>query len=253
MAEKSIGGQIAHFVHHGAHQVAHVAHDAVHGAEHAAHDAKHGIIDTADDIAHTSEVFGHDLIHALDVIKHAEGDAEGKLKHFGVDLETGLKGAADILKKEIDMAGDAVLDKIEDYLKNDLTAAVLQKALAEAHDFLHGLDQSIKSLQKTNPTLLDLIDDVGDSINLGPVVLNYKAFFSRVADLVEALNALTGKTIEVRRSVIIDLITALGPSSVTINANIQLFSTFGTTIPELPIQLFTEFADMIMEKLGVPE
>ena len=253
MAEKSIGGQIAHFVHHGAHQVEHAAHDAAHKAGHVVDQIGHGTEHAAHEVGHQADVVGDALKHAIDQIKHAEGDAEGKLKHFGVDLETGLKGAADILKKEIDMAGDAVLDKIEDYLKNDLTAAVLQKALAEAHDFLHGLDQSIKSLQKTNPTLLDLIDDVGDSINLGPVVLNYKAFFSRVADLVEALNALTGKTIEVRRSVIIDLITALGPSSVTINANIQLFSTFGTTIPELPIQLFIEFADMIMEKLGVPE
>ena len=151
------------------------------------------------------------------------------------------------------MAGDAALDKVKDYVEHDLSAAVLKKALAETHAVLHWFDTKIKGLQKTNPTLLDLLDDIGDSINLGPVVLNYSAFFSRVADLVEALNALTGKTIEVRRSVIIDLISALGPTSVTINANIQLFSTFGTTIPELPMALFTEIADEIMEKLGVPE
>ena len=85
------------------------------------------------------------------------------------------------------------------------------------------------------------------------MVLNYSAFFSRVADLVEALNALTGKTIEVRRSVIIDLISALGPTSCHDQREHPVHSRRSVTTMKLPMALFTEIADLIMEKLGVPE
>ena len=78
MAEKSIGGQIAHFVHHGAHEISHVAHDAEHKAGHVVDQIGHGTEHAAHEVGHQADVVGDALKHAIDQIKHAEGDAESQ-------------------------------------------------------------------------------------------------------------------------------------------------------------------------------
>ena len=55
------------------------------------------------------------------------------------------------------------------------------------------------------------------------------------------------------RTFIIGLINDLGPTSVEIDLDVEIFATFGDKIPELPIAIFTEIADDILKEIGVPE
>ena len=91
-------------------------------------------------------------------------------------------------------------------IKKELTAEALKHGLSLVHGFLHSVDQWLQGFAKTNPTLVGLLDDIEDDIEIGPITLVYAGFYSRVGDLVDALNKLSGTTIEFRRSVIINLI-----------------------------------------------
>ena len=179
-----------------------------------------------------------------DLEKAAEESKQGLIT-AGKETEQGI---ADFGQKIIDEA-----DKIEESLEKQLSEGAVRKALTAVKKLFDWLSPKLESLEKKQPTLAGLLDGVSDSIELGPITLNYDAFFSRIVDLAATADKILGKDIVITRSFIMEMVTDLGPTSVTINAEISILETFGDKIPELPMALFTEIADQILDELGVPE
>ena len=179
---------------------------------------------------------------ALEDVLH---DLRADLTKAGDEIKSGLEVFYTGLKQGLE---EAITD-----LEEGLSEAVLREAIEKAHKLVSWLADKLGALQKSNPSLTDLLDGVSDQIELGPVTLTYDSFFTRVEELAATLSDALAGEIEVTRTFIIKLITDLGPSSVAINMDVEVFATFGDKIPELPFAVFTEIADEILKEIGVPD
>ena len=219
-----------------------------------------------------------DFVKAGDEIKSgiedAYDEARGAVEQIPKDVaeeavraRNALEGVADDLKKDLVEAGKkteqgiadlgdkiiAEADKIEEAIEKELSEDAVRKALTAVKKLFDWLAPKLESLEKKQPTLAGLLDGVSDNIELGPITLNYDAFFSRIVDLAATADTILSGDIVITRSFVMEMVTDLGPTSVTINAEISILETFGDKIPELPMALFTEIADQILDELGVPE
>ena len=226
-----------------------------------------------------------DFVKAGDEIKSgiedAYDEARGAVEQIPKDVaeeavraRNALEGVADELKKDLSKTGDEIkkdlketeqgiadlgdkiiaeADKIEEAIEKELSEDAVRKALTAVKKLFDWLAPKLESLEKKQPTLAGLLDGVSDNIELGPITLNYDAFFSRIVDLAATADTILSGDIVITRSFVMEMVTDLGPTSVTINAEISILETFGDKIPELPMALFTEIADQILDELGVPE
>ena len=172
------------------------------------------------------------------------------------DLEKDLKGTGAEIKDDLVQFGEdfkAGLDQIEEGWEEILSEAVIQKAIEKTEHILDWLDKEFTTLEEKAPALVDIINGLSDDIELGPVTLEWDGFFTRVHEIDKKLKATLAGEIVVSRSFIIALIEDLGPTTVIIKADIDVFAVFGDKIPNLPLKLFLEMADLLLDKMGVPE
>ena len=223
----SIGGQIQHAFHHAAHEVQSGAKDAVHSA-------KHDIVNPA---GRAVDKVGDEI----EKIVHAGDQQIRRLTdHTGVLL----KQAGDEIKKDLDQGFHAVVET--------LTSEAVHQGLTLAEKTLSFVDHELGAFAKSHPKLVDHINQTGDSIVLGPVTLNYSQFYTRADAMLKVIRDTLRDGWKLTRHFIIDLITALAPTSIDINATIEFFSTFGDKLKNLPVDVFVAIADKVLEKLGVP-
>ena len=228
--------------------------------EKAGAEIKSGIEDAYDEARGAVEQIPKDVaeeaVRARNALDGVADDLKKDLEKAAEESKKGLITAGKETEQGIADLGDKIIaeaDKLEEAIEKELSEDAVRKALTAVKKLFDWLAPKLESLEKKQPTLAGLLDGVSDNIELGPITLNYDAFFSRIVDLAATADTILSGDIVITRSFVMEMVTDLGPTSVTINAEISILETFGDRIPELPMALFTEIADQILDELGVPE
>ena len=108
---------------------------------------------------------------------------------------------------------------------------------------------------------MDAIDSLSLTLEIGPLHLNYADFYSRIDDITEVLDKYANHPPKLSRKAINQMVLALGPTSVDFGLSIQaaLFVvssselSIGVAVGDVPLTLFTEINDLVLEACGVPE
>ena len=219
------------------------------------------------DFNKTAATLTHGLEEAFGEATQAVAQIPQDVASEAVKARSALEGVSEELKKDLAKTADAIkaeaekdlqdikdgFEEIGTDLEEWLSSDVVKKALEKAHKLVSWLADKLGALAKSNPALVGALDTLSDSIEIGPIKLNYDAFYTRIEDLAEALSTALEGEIDVSRTFIIGLINDLGPTSIEIDLDIEVFMTFGDKIPEMPLAIFTEIADEILKEIGVPE
>ena len=186
--------------------------------------------------------------------------------------ENAVKDTKDAFTKDLPKLAEKAFDETREAFEEELPA-LLQKALGELEeaitreglkkirDGIRSTDREVEALRKRKPDLANALDIPGGSITLGPMKLKYSGFFTRTAKLADSLDHYVNDPPKFRRGPLLQLIEALGPDSVDLGIDISAALvvvqsdtlSVGFAVDELPMEVFTEIADAIMEALGVPE
>ena len=163
---------------------------------------------------------------------------------------SGLQGALDQIP-DIDDAIQAFLDELaKGFSKQGLkvTRSMVRKAKEEL-DKIKGDDE-----------IIDDINAFGFDLAIGPVTLGYDHFYTRADNLIAVLDSFANNPPAIRRSQIIPLIDALGPTTVNLGLDIKFaFGAssdalgFGFSIKDIPLRAFTRLGDVLLKELGVPK
>ena len=180
----------------------------------------------------------------------AEEKAIGNIKKAGEEIEKDLAGK---LPKEIEKAVQSAF--------NELRKAVTKEGLKKVREVVRVADRDLTKLANSKPGLVDQIDNLGFSLELGPVTLDYSNFYTRISNIADVLDTYVNHPPELRRDPIIKMIVALGPDSVDLGASVQVVAVVvgskefgvGGKLNSFGIELFAEIGDALLEKLGVPE
>ena len=268
-------------------------HDAQHDASSAATHARHSADEIGDDLKDAFMATLDDITKLGDKVKselnHAYGEFHGKLEHdFGVwhgqlehdfgawkgQLETGFttwrgqlndigasyKQLGQDLNSDLEKSGKAIKEDIEsatDTAIKKLTSSAMKHGLEEADKVVKALHGELATLEDKFPHMVDALNNIGNSIELGPIELNYASFYARAEELSDALDKalqmVNAGDFRLTQTFFNDLVKGLGPDSLTINAEIEFFSRFGLDLQNISMDLFTELADFVLDELGVPK
>ena len=209
------------------------------------------------------------LKEAKQMVQKIFNDAKRDIQQFA---ESAVKDTRDAFTKELPKLAEKAFDETREAFEKELPA-LLQKALAELEqaitreglkkirDGIRSADREVEALRKRKPGLANALDIPGGSITLGPMTLKYSGFFTRTAKLADSLDHYVNDPPRFRRGPLLQLIEALGPDSVDLGIDISAALvvvqsdtlSVGFAVDELPMEVFIEIADAIMEALGVPE
>ena len=192
-------------------------------------------------------------------------------------IKDGLKDLKnDVIKEVLKDLDNKIIEPVEDTVTKELPAfvkkeleeivaalskAVTKEGLKKTKDLVNESDKFLHKLSNSKPELIHEIDQLGFEIELGPLTLAYSGFYSRTEDLSEILNDLCKKPPKFSRKEIIKAVEMLGPDSVDFGLSIQVVALVigskelgaGVRLNNVSLALFTEIADLILEKIGVPE
>ena len=178
-------------------------------------------------------------------------------KGFEEVEETVTKKIPDIVAEEIP---EKIKDELEEALQS-LAQAITKEGLKKVRDVIATTDKELSKLASNRPDLVDSIDSLSLSIEIGPLTLSYSDFYSRIDDISEVMDKYANNPPKLSRKAINQMVLALGPTSVDFGLSIQaaLFVVasneigVGVSVGDIPLKLFTEIGDIVMEKIGVPE
>ena len=264
-------------------------HDASAASTHARHsadaiskDVEDAIVTTLSDVQnlwnkakHDLEAAEHKALGSLEAKRKEAWNSLNAMKHsVSHDLEVledGAKAdiskAADASKKTLEswaddekiawqQVGHDIKEDIESAASSkvaELTAEGVHKGLKEADALIKKIDGILGKFADSHPALVAHLNSIGDDINLGPLKLSYANFYSRAQEIGDALDKTLGGDFHLTQTFINDLVRGLGPDSVTVDADIEFFSTFGDDLKTIPLDVFVEIADIIMDALKVPK
>ena len=153
-------------------------------------------------------------------LKHDLDDIGASYKQLGQDLNSDLKKSGAAIKADIESATDTAIKK--------LTSEAMVHGLSEADKVVKALHADMEKLEAKLPKLVDALNNIGNSIELGPIQLNYASFYSRAEELSDALDKalemVKAGDFKLTQTFFNDLVKGLGPDSLTINAEIEFFS-----------------------------
>ena len=188
-----------------------------------------------------------------DVLGDIDDHAESAFK----TAEHKLHDAVDEIEKTVE---ERIPDMLEQALE-ELSRAVAKEGFEKARDSVRAANKELNKLRQNKPKLVDSIDELGFTLKLGPVGLSYGGFYSRSNELLVVLDNLASKPPSFRRTPVIKAIEALGPDHIDLGIDIQLAALVvssdalevGFSLDSMPLKLFTEIGDIILEEIGVPE
>ena len=200
---------------------------------------------------------GNEVESGIKTVGHEVEDSVKKVAH---EAEDGLKKAAHEIEETFEeRLPDLVEDALENVL-NELARAVTKEGLKAIRSIVHAADRDLTKLKEDKPGLVGAIDNLGFSMEIGPITLAYSGFYTRIDDIAEVLDRYVNEPPEFRREPIIQMIGALGPDTVDLGASVQVMALvvgskelgIGGSLDTISIELFEEIADAILEELGVP-
>ena len=90
--------------------------------------------------------------------------------------------------------------------------------------------------------------------------MTWNNFYSRADDIIKVLDDRLDKPPGVSRNEVLQLIEALGPTEIDLGISVNAALVVGSKeigvgggVGSIPLALFTEIADLIMDEMGLPE
>ena len=173
------------------------------------------------------------------------------------------------VKKTFDKVGDELdpknverqLKKVGQKIIDEIANAILKEGLKKTHSAVSSAKREMDKLKKKKPKLVDAIDGLGYTLQIGPIHMSYNSFYTKATGIQRALSDLTKKKLRLRRRTILDIVDALAPDSINIGLDIDLAAlvvssdavSVGFSLDSISTDLFLEIGDIILEKIGVPE
>lgn len=195
-------------------------------------------------------------------IKEVEGAADkvaDEIEGVGKAAVSEIEEAAQDAKKVAEETVGDVEEWVEDKLE-ELAEALCSTALAQVASLLHTMHAEMEKLEKDRPELVDSINALGNTLQLGPLTLQWSGFYGRAENILGVLDKYANEPPAFRRGDIIEMIRALGPDSIDPGIDISFALGVGSKslgvgggFSDIQLDLFLELADVIMDELGVPE
>lgn len=187
---------------------------------------------------------------AVREVQEVAEKAEREVERIPAEVE---KAITEQLPKEIEKGFQTFID--------ELAKAVTKEGLTTLRAIVHAADRDLTKFKENKPELTDEINNLGFSMEIGPVTLAYSGFYDRIDDIAEVLDTYVNHPPELRRKPIIQMIEALGPDTVDLGASVQVVALvvgskelgIGGSLDSVGIGLFSEIGDVILEEIGIPE
>ena len=245
-----------------------IKHDSQKGADHAAHsadlignDLEAALMTTLNDIKHLGDQIKGEAKHDFDQLtgelRHTGDLCRNGLRDLGGQIRNELHKDGDALKKGLEEVGEETkkalqydLEKIEEVLSSE----ILKEGLQKADKLIKELVKIVEGVRANAPELIDDLNSIDGTIEIGPILCNYSGIVDRLEDLAMTLDEyLDGKELELSRTLVKTLVADLGPDTIRLNLDEEMISRFGFLAKEVPLSIFTWAVDEILKELGVPE
>lgn len=221
-----------------------------------------GVIDDVKNLANKAK---RDIEGAANKIKNELEDVANKAEKEITDAANEAKKELERIPGEVDKAITetlpAEIEKAFQDCIDSLARAVTKEGLSQIRDMVKTTDSKLTSLAASKPGLVDEINNLGFSMEIGPVTLSYSGFYDRISGVADVLDTYVNHPPALRREPILTMIAALGPDTIDLGVSIQVVALvvgskelgIGGSMDSIGLALFTELGDIILEKLGVPE
>ena len=201
-----------------------------------------------------------DVAHkAKGELEHVGEEAKGELQHLANEARGEIEEVAKKAKGELEEVAEDARDLVEAALQ-ELAKAVTREGLKKLRGAVKTAAGKMEDLARDKPRLVESIDACGFELNLGPLTLEYDGFYSRSEELLDALDRFVGQPPAFRRKPVLELVEALGPTTLDFGASIEFALVVGSQelgvggkLKSVPLALGTEIADLVLKELGVPE
>ena len=196
-------------------------------------------------------------------VESAGKSAVGTVERTGRDAVGQVERAATKAGREIE-ATAAEIPKVAKQAAKEaveaLTKAVTPRALAAIRDGARVAKDEMEKVRVLHGDLVDYVDALGFDLELGPTTLRYENFYTRADNLIEVLDRYVNHPPSVSRKAILQMIEALGPTSVDLGLSVNFALGVGSKqlgvgfqMPEIHMDLFQHLGDKVLEAIGVPE
>ena len=236
-------------------------------------DIKHELEKVADDIKSDLEKAGDDILNKAEAtIKGLEDGVEKGFEEAkkavdqipedvaseAVKARNAIEAVGDDVKKDLEQFGEDFkkgITEIGEGIEDLLTSEIITEGLQKADKLIKFLIKLVEDVRKNAPEIVDDLNSISGTIEIGPILCNYSGIVDRVEDLAQTLDDyLDGsQVLELTRELVKTLITDLGPDSVRLDLDEEVISRFGFLAREVPLSIFTWAIDKILEEIGVPE
>lgn len=190
-----------------------------------------------------------------------EGAASGAKREIQGELEKAkheLQGLRNEAEKSVEQLPEAAEKAVEEALEK-IAASLSEQVLSKARDEVKAWRRQMSELAEEDPDLVDAINQLGFTVGLSIVKLQYSGFYTRSQQVADVLDTLASKPPQVRRGPIIEAIEALGPTTINLGLSAEFALGVGTDalggsfeFDSIPLKLFTRLGDRQLERLGVP-
>ena len=221
-----------------------VVDSGVHSVEGAANSGKRAVEDVAAKGKH--EVEG--------AVNGAKREIQGELEQARHELQ----GIRNEVEKSVEQLPQAAEKAVEEALQK-IAAALSGQVLKKARDEVKAWRAHMSELAEQDPDLVDAINQLGFTVGLSIVKLQYSGFYTRSEQVAEVLDTLASKPPAVRRGPIIEAIEGLGPSTVNLGLSAEFALGIGTDalgasfeFDSIPLKLFNRLGDRQLARLGLP-
>ena len=243
---------VVHVANDAQHQLEGVANSAKHELEGALRNAKHEIVGKLDNAIHTIEGKVTDAEHAV----------QGKLNWAQQQFVGNTTRIANDLKTDLTKVGETIKTDTEKLVKEALESIAKgfgHKGIQLAHHLAESMHEDLAAFEKSDPELVEEINNTGFGFQIGPISCEWTNFYDRSADIVELLAKYTESPPGINIADIKKLILAVGPTTITISVSIGLALGIDSDVLEagawanIPTKLGVLVFAKALKKLGVPE
>jgi uncharacterized protein YoxC len=201
---------------------------------------------------------GNQIKHGLDEANKAVdevGKVTTQVNRLSDELNS-VSGQVKDLPQQMEKTAEDVFKKAIDAIAEDISKTGLQKF----HSIVDSGKKEMDRVKESKPKLVDDINQASIHGSIGIFTLTWSGFYDRADAILGELDKRIEHPPSLHRSEILEMVKALGPSKLDIDASVEVALGLGSNqlgmgggIGDITIDLFLEIADGVMEKLGIPK
>ena len=189
-------------------------------------------------------------------LKKAGHEIEGGVKKVGREVVDGVKKTGREIEGGLKEAGEEIKKELEKTIQ-ELGKALTSEALKKVRAIANVTHRELAKLEQSKPHLVDEINKVSFTAELGPITATYAGFYERADDI----SSLLSKPPAFTRTGIREFMEGVVPSSVDLGISVQLVAVvvgskefgIGGKVGSISGQIAVEILDAILDAAGVPD